>query len=132
MALPDPSAFFPEAYTMGSALMDKVNIGTPEAVCLDKEDGEKCLLYATTAMMKAIHLLASTVEAEITGVIAINGEDRTAMERKAVLRAGLEKPLLSLANVQHVCFQQARRYDGFYIDENICPITNAPKCIHSR
>lgn len=123
MALPDPSAFFPEAYTMGSALMDKVNIGTPEAVCLDKEDGEKYLLYATTAMMKAIHLLASTVEAEITGVIAINGEDRTAMERKAVLRAGLEKPLLSLANVQHVCFQQARRYDGFYIDENICPIT---------
>lgn len=123
MALPDPSTLFPEAYTLGSALMDKVQPATPNTICLDKEDGEKYLLYVTTAMMKAIHTLASTVEAEIVGDRDIEGVNVTAAQRKAALSRDLQKPLLAIANVQHVCYQQARRYDGFYIDENICPIT---------
>ena len=123
MALPDPSTLFPEAYTLGSALMEKVQPATPNTVCLDKEDGEKYLLYVTTAMMKAIHTLASTVEAEIVGDRVIEGVDVSAAQRKAALTRDLQKPLLAIANVQHVCYQQARRYDGFYIDENICPIT---------
>ena len=123
MALPDPTTLFPQAYALGSALMDKVQPGAPNAVCLDKEDGEKYLLYTTTAMMKAIHVMASTVEAEITGIRAIDGVDVPAADRKAALVRDLQKPLLAIANVQYVCYQQAKRYDGFYIDENICPIT---------
>ena len=123
MALPDPATWFPEAYALGAGLMDKVSVATPDTVCLDKEDGEKYLLYATTAMIKAIHVVAAAVENEMAGVIAVGGEDFTAAQRRQTLQTQLQKPLLALANVQHVCFQQARRYDGFYIDENICPIT---------
>ena len=121
MALPDPATLFPEAYTLGSTLMDKVQPASPNTVCLDKVDGEKYLLFVTSAMMKAIHTLASAVDAEIEGVRAIEGVDVTAAQRKAALSRDLQKPLLAIANVQHVCYQQTRRYDGFYIDENICP-----------
>ena len=123
MALPDPSTLFPEAYTLGATLMDKVQPANPNTVCLDKVDGEKYLLYVTTAMMKAIHTLGTAVEAEMVGDRAIEGVDVSAAQRKAALTRDLQKPLLAIANVQHVCYQQARRYDGFYIDENICPIT---------
>ena len=123
MALPDPATLFPEAYVLGSGLMDKVSLTTPDTPCLDKEDGEKYLLYATSAMMKAIHAIASSVQSEMVGTVVIEGADVTADQRRNALTTQLQRPLLALANVQHMCFQQARRYDGFYIDENICPIT---------
>ena len=123
MALPDPATLFPEANALGTVLMDKVNMTTPDTVCLDKEDGDKYLLYASTAMMKAIHIIADAVETEMAGDITVSGEDLTPQMRKEALRTNLQKPLLALGNVQHMCYQQARRYDGFYIDENICPIT---------
>ena len=126
MDLPDPSTLFPSAFTLGSALMDKVQPGAPNTSCLDKDDGEKYLLFVTSAMMKAIHSIASAIETEITGNRVINGADVTAEQRKQNLARELERPYIALANVQHVCFQQARRYDGFYIDENICPITPPP------
>ena len=96
MALPDPATLFPEANALGTVLMDKVNMTTPDTVCLDKEDGDKYLLYASTAMMKAIHIIADAVETEITGDIAVNGEDHTPQMRKEAFRTNLQKPSVGI------------------------------------
>ena len=114
--LPDPSSLFSDSYTVGAALMDKVDPASPDTVHLTKEDGEKYLLYVTSSVMKALHAMTNVVEELITGD---QQEDR-----KAALRDAIHKPLLALANVNHLCCQQSKRYDGDYIDiETDCAIT---------
>ena len=114
--LPDPSSLFSDSYTVGAALMDKVDPASPDTVHLTKEDGEKYLLYVTSSVMKALHAMTNVVEELITG-------DQQE-ERKAALRDAIHKPLLALANVNHLCCQQSKRYDGDYIDiETDCAIT---------
>ena len=89
----DPTNLFPEANTLGTALMDKVDPASPTYVCLDKDDGEKYLLYVTTRMMKALHMIAQAVELETRGVVHIEGTDLSAEERKQDLRDNLRRPI---------------------------------------
>ena len=65
--LPDPSSLFSDSYTVGSALMDKVDPASPDTVHLGKEDGEKYLLYVTSSVMKGLHAMTNVVEELITG-----------------------------------------------------------------
>ena len=106
--IPDPATLFPESFTTGSVLMDKVDPATPETVHLGKEDGEKYLLYVTTSVMKALHSITEAVEELIVG-------DHQA-ERREALRENIRGPMLALANVNHACCQQSKRYDGDWID----------------
>ena len=106
---------FPASYTEGSTLMDKVDPASPETVHIGKDDGEKYLLYVTSSVMKALYTLTNTVEEFIQG-------DRQE-ERRAALRDAIHTPLLALANVNHICCQQSKRYDGDWIDvEQDCAI----------
>lgn len=95
--------------------MDKVDPASPETVHIGKDDGEKYLLYVTSSVMKALYTLTNTVEEFIQG-------DRQE-ERRAALRDAIHTPLLALANVNHICCQQSKRYDGDWIDvEQDCAI----------
>ena len=107
----DPTNLFPEANTLGTALMDKVDPASPTSVCLDKDDGEKYLLYVTTRMMKALHMIAQAVELETRGVVHIEGTDLSAEERKQDLRDNLRRPI-------YVGFGQ-RSTHVFSADKNI-------------
>lgn len=114
--LPDPATLFPDSYTVGSTLMDKVDPATPDTVHLGKDDGEKYLLFVTSSLMKALHTLTSELE------------ELVPEGRKAGLRDAMHKPLLALANVNHICCQQSRRYDGDWIDvDQDCAINKPPE-----
>ena len=116
MAIPSPATMFPDSYSTGKALMDKVDTSSPDTVCLGKEDGEKYLLYVASSTIKALHTLTTTMESLFTG------EDTE--DKKNVLREAIHPSLLALANVQHQCCLQSKRYDGDFIDvEMECAIS---------
>ena len=123
MAIPKPEDIFPDANALGRVLLDKIDPATPSGICLNKDDGEKILLYVATTIMDSVYALGTAIETEIQGNVNIDGTDYTSDQRKQRLRDNLKRPLLAMANIQQQCFQQTKRYDGFYVDEAVCPIT---------
>ena len=53
MAGPNPEDIFPASYTAGMALCTNIDVATPEQTQLEKEDGEKLLLYVSTSVVRA-------------------------------------------------------------------------------
>ena len=94
-------------------LCEKIDITTLTSVQLDKEDGEKLLLYVSTSVMNALHVISKTLQQEMTDPIDVDGVQITAAARKETLKDQLQRPTLALAQVLHMCTQQAKRYDGY-------------------
>ena len=123
MAGPNPEDIFPASYRAGMTLCANIDVTTPEQSQLEKEDGEKLLLYVSTSVVRAIHVISGVLQEEITQPIDENGVQITAAARRTRLVEQLERPIIALAQVSHMCAQQAKKYDGYYIDENATPIT---------
>ena len=123
MAEPDPADIFPTSYNTGMLLCEKVDITAPDQSQLDKEDGEKLLLYVSTSVVNALHIISGALQQEITDPLEVDGVNLTAAARRTRLNQQLQRPIIALSQVSHMCAQQAKRYDGYYIDENLTPIT---------
>ena len=123
MAGPNPEDIFPASYTAGMALCTNIDVATPEQTQLEKEDGEKLLLYVSTSVVRALHVISGVLQEEITQPIDENGVQILPAARRTRLVEALQRPIIALAQVGHMCSQQAKRYDGYYVDENSTPIT---------
>lgn len=64
MAGPNPADIFPTSYASGMVLCNKIDIATPDLTQLDKEDGEKLLLYVSTSVVKALHVISGVLQQE--------------------------------------------------------------------
>ena len=86
MAIPKPEDIFPDANALGRVLLDKIDPATPSGICLNKDDGEKILLYVATTIMDSVYALGTAIETEIQGNVNIDGTDFTSDQRKQRLR----------------------------------------------
>ena len=105
MAGPNPEDIFPASYTAGMALCTNIDVASPEQTQLEKEDGEKLLLYVSTSVVKALHVISGVLQDEITDPIDGNGVQILPAARRTRLVEQLQRPIIALAQVSHMCAQ---------------------------